>query len=146
MKKISFQYFTLVLFLATLFLSSCYEEDPWLEDNITSTGEKFPVIYMNEFESGTYSSGDVVEVVLEFFSEGELDKIVLYETIGNSEKRKVSESAYVPAFSERKALDTLALSYTVPVVADTVDIVLSAEAINTNGLTKESSQEFEAIP
>ena len=130
--------------LVTL-LASCYEEENWLEDNITPTGEYYPTIYMNDLAS-EYAPGDPVSVVLEFASQGTLENIVLYEQLGEAEEAVVSTSPYQPAFSEKKAQDTLALTYVVPPVTDTTEIVLRAEAINTNGLTKSSSNSFEAIP
>lgn len=146
MKKISSQYFILVLIAGTLFLSSCYEEDPWLEDNITRSGDKFPVIYMNALAEEEYNAGDEVQILLEFFSEGELEEIILYETIGDGTRQLISETPYAPAFSEVKQLDTLVLVYSVPTVADTANIVLEAEAVNANGLSKTSSQNLVALP
>lgn len=126
-------------------LSSCYEEEVWLEDNITPTGEYFPTIYMNDLAS-EYAAGESVSVVLEFASQGMLEEIVLSQQIGEEDPTVVSSTPYQPAFSEKKAQDTLALTYVVPNVTDTVEITLTAEAVNANGLTKSSSNTFEAIP
>ena len=126
-------------------LASCYEEENWLEDNITPTGEYYPTIYMNDLAK-EYKSGAAVEVVLEFASQGTLSEIVLYQTLDTLAETEVSRTPYQPAFSEIKAQDTLALTYIVPAVADTTEITLRAEAVNANGFTASSSNSFEAIP
>ncbi len=125
--------------------TACYEEENWLEDNITPTGEYYPTIYMNSLED-EYQAGDPVRVVLEFASQGTLQEIVLYQTLGDADEAVVSRTPYQPAFSEAKAQDTLALVYTVPAITDTLEIELRAEAVNSNGLTKSSSESFEAVP
>ena len=134
--------------LATIIVSlstACYEEENWLEDNIIPTGEYYPTIYMNGL-ADEYKVGDPVGIVLEFASQGTLEEIVLYQKLGDADESVVSRNPYQPAFSQVKAQDTLALVYTVPTVADTVEIELRAEAVNSNGLTKSSSESFEAIP
>lgn len=145
MKKISFIPIIFVSLLMIGLLSSCYEEDVWLEDNIITTGEYFPVIYMNDLNS-EYQADEAVSVVLEYFSLGTLEEIVLYQKVGEEDEEVVLSTPPNGAFSERKAQDTLALTYTVPMITDTVDITLRAEAINANGLTKSSSNSFTAIP
>lgn len=145
MKNILSTHNILPVLLTTLLLTSCYEEEVWLEDNITATGEYYPVIYMNDLNS-EYQSGEAVAVVLEYFSLGTLEEIVLYQQVGENDEEMVSSNSPQGAFSEKKALDTLAISYTVPAFPDSVDITLRAEAVNTNGLTNSSSNTFTAIP
>ena len=145
MNKKSNIYQPILAIIMLSLLASCYEEEVWLEDNITPTGEYYPTIYMNDLEN-EYASGDGVSVVLEFASQGTLENIVLYEKLGEAEEMVVSTNAYQPAFSESKAQDTLALTYVVPSLTDTTEIVLRAEAVNTNGLSQSSSNSFEAIP
>lgn len=145
MNKLSFLYQALLAAVIISLLASCYEEEVWLEDNITPTGEYFPTIYMNDLES-EYTPNDAVSVVLEFASQGTLENIILYQKVGGADEALVSTNPYQPAFSEKKAQDTLALTYTVPALTDTTEIVLRAEAVNTNGFTKSSSNSFTVIP
>ncbi len=145
MKKKSFIPMAVVSLLIVSLLSSCYEEEVWLEDNIDPSGEYFPVIYMNGLNS-EYQADDPVPVVLEYFSLGTLEEIVLYQQIGDNDEEVVLRTPPNGTFSEEKAQDVLTLTYTVPVIADTVDITLRAEAINANGLTKSSDDSFTAIP
>lgn len=145
MKKIFDLHRCLLAGIIVSLSAACYEEENWLEDNITPTGEYYPTIYMNALED-EYKVGDPVSVVLEFASQGTLEEIVLYQKLGDADEEELSRSPYQPAFSEAKAQDTLALVYTVPTVTDTLEIALRAEAINSNGLTKSSSETFEAIP
>ena len=146
MNKLSYLYQALLATMIVGLLASCYEEENWLEDNITPTGEYFPTIYMNDLES-EYKVGDPVSVVLEFASQGTLQEIILYQRLGDSDTIAiVSRSPYQPAFSEKKAQDTLALIYTVPPVSDTIDITLVAQAVNANGLSKSSGNTFSAVP
>lgn len=135
----------LPLSILAVLLVSCYEEENWLEDNIIPSGEYYPTIYLNALPS-ELSAGAQGTIVLEFASQGTLDEIRLYQQIGEEEETLVSASPYQPAFSEVKAQDTLALSYTVPLVQDTVEITLRAEAANDNGLTDSSDDSFDAIP
>ena len=135
----------LLISIGCILLTACYEEENWLEDNITPTGEYYPTIYMNDL-AGEYKAGTPAEVVLEFASQGTLREIVLYQTLDTLAETEVSRTPYRPAFSQTKAQDTLALTYTVPTVADTTEITLRAEAVNTNGLTASSSNSFKAIP
>ncbi len=128
-----------------LLLASCYEEENWLEDNITPRGEYFPTIYMNSLPD-TLSAEAPLTIVLEFASQGTLEEIRLYQQIGEEDESLLSASPYQPAFSEKKAQDTLALTYTVPMVEDTVEITLRAEAVNANGLANSSDNAFDAIP
>ena len=143
-KKLYVYPFLLATVVVTL-LTSCYEEENWLEDNITPTGEYYPTIYMNDLD-GEYAAGDEVIVDLEFASQGTLENIVLYQQLGEAEEEVVSTTPYQPAFSQKKSQDTLALTYVVPSITDTVEITLRAEAVNANGLTTSSSNTFDAIP
>ena len=146
MKNTYYLYHFLLASILMGLLASCYEEEVWLEDNITPTGEYYPTIYMNDLED-EYPVGTGVRVVLEFASQGTLEEIVLYQKIGKGAAEEVvSRSPYQPAFSEKKAQDTLAFTYTVPVVADTTEITLRAEAVNANGLTNSSANTFKALP
>lgn len=145
MKKISFIPVTILSLLMASFLSSCYEEEVWLEDNIDPSGEYFPVIYMNDLDN-EYEADEAVTVVLEYFSLGTLEEIVLYQQVGEENEEVVLSTPPNGAFSQKKSQDTLAITYTVPMIADTVDISLRAEARNANGLTKSSSNSFTAIP
>ena len=145
MNKTVYLYQLLLAVLIVGLLASCYEEENWLEDNITPTGKYYPTIYMNDLEK-EYSSGADVRVVLEFASQGTLEKINLYQQLDTAAEEVVSTYPYQPAFSPKKAQDTLALTYVVPAVADTLKITLRAEAVNANGLTQSSSNSFEAIP
>ena len=145
MKKTLNVHRALLAVVGTVLLTASYEEENWLADNITPSGEYFPTIYMNNL-AREYQAGDAVSVVLEFASQGTLQEIVLYQKLGEANEEVVSRNPYQPAFSQAKAQDTLALVYTVPAVADTVDITLRAEAVNTNTLTKSASDTFEAIP
>lgn len=145
MNKISYIYQALLATIIVGLLASCYEEENWLEDNITPTGEYFPTIYMNDLES-EYVPNEAVSIVLEFASQGTLKNIILYQKLGEADEAVVSTTPYQPAFSEKKAQDTLALTYVVPALTDTTEITLRAEAVNANGLTKSSSNSFEVIP
>ena len=145
MNRKSYLYQPLLAAVIVGLLASCYEEENWLEDTITPTGEYYPTIYMNDLES-EYLSGDEVSVLLEFASQGTLENIVLYQQLDTAAEEVVSTNPYQPAFSAKKGQDTLALTYLVPVVADTTKITLRAEAVNANGFTQSSSNSFEAIP
>ena len=145
MTKKLYVYPSLLATVVVTLLTSCYEEENWLEDNITPTGEYYPTIYMNDLD-GEYAAGDEVIVDLEFASQGTLENIVLYQQLGEAEEEVVSTTPYQPAFSQKKSQDTLALTYVVPSITDTVEITLRAEAVNANGLTTSSSNTFDAIP
>ncbi|MEN7548120.1 hypothetical protein AAG747_09370 [Rapidithrix thailandica] len=142
-KNIKFRNF-LGLAVMALGLFSCYEEDNFLEDNITDTGRSFPNIYMNEIQS-EYLSGEKVTVELEFFSDDPIKEIKLYEIItteDDTDTTLLSTNPYQPAFSKVKSQDTLVLYYEVPVIDQNTEITLDAEVINENTLTDNSARTF----
>ena len=130
--------------MAMVTLVSCYDEDTFLEENITETGRSFPNIYMNEI-SDTYSPGESVLVELEFFSDETIDALRVYQVIDGGERQLVAAQPYQPAFSMIKSQDTLVMNYLVPDVSPGAEILLVAEIVNENKLTDESSRSFDVV-
>ena len=144
MKKLIDLRYLSIACLAASTLVSCYEEDTFLEDNITETGRSFPNIYMNEI-GDSYSRGQSVQVELEFFSDETIDELRFYQEVDGGERQLLTTNPYQPAFSMIKSQDTLVINYLVPDVDPGTEILLVAEIVNENELTDESSRSFDVV-
>lgn len=117
-------------------LVSCYDEPDWLGDNTTSEGRNFPVIAGLSVTNGeTFSSGETVNIDLDFWSDDPIDEIRLIEKIGGGE-RIFETFGYVENFQEDSQTDELLMDYIVPELTMDTTIILAVEIINENGLTR----------
>lgn len=123
-----------------LLLTSCLEEDNWLEENIKETGNQYPNISDFEIENlkDEYAEGETVQLDLLFWSESPIQEIVLRDSVVNESPQQVY-SRFSPdeaSFSEASQTDSLRIAYQIPTVPnDTSQINLEIEIVNENGLT-----------
>jgi hypothetical protein len=123
-----------------LLVTSCLEEDNWLEENIKETGNQYPNISDFEIENlkDEYAEGETVQLDLLFWSESPIQEIVLRDSVVNESPQQVY-SRFSPdeaSFSEASQTDSLRIAYQIPTVPnDTSQINLEIEIVNENGLT-----------
>jgi hypothetical protein len=130
----------LLLVIAGLTLVSCSEDNFFL-DNIDQTGRSFPVIsdIIIQNEQDEYTSGETVQIRVEFWSNDPVQEIVLYDSLVNIRDREVvlTEPAANASFSEESQTDVIILNYEVPAVPeDPTTINIQVEVINENGLSE----------
>ncbi len=140
MKTSKFIRHYLLLMIAGLTLVSCSEDNFFL-DNIDQTGRSFPVIsnIIIQNQQDEYTSGETVQIRVEFWSNDPVKEIVLYDSLVNIRDREVvlTEPAANASFSEESETDVIILNYTVPdVPEDPTTINLQVEVINENGLSE----------
>lgn len=130
-----------VLFLIlALGIASCYKEQNFWEDNAALTDKAVPFIYVYALDSSSFTPGTKARVLLEFHCKDPLKEIRLHQSIGTSitgARTLVSTTAYQPAFSQIRQMDTLVLTYTIPAgnPAGTT-IFLHGEAVSTKDVAK----------
>ena len=129
------------LLLFTLALTGCYDEPDFLRDNVTIGRGYAPVIATFTSTNGTtFLEGDVAQLDLRYWSIDPIEEVVLYETIGSGARTRVAAMPYQANFAEDSQTDKMLLTYTIPdVPADVTSILVEAEVVNENGLTKTSS-------
>jgi hypothetical protein len=127
--------------MVALVFSSCYKETIWLDENATSEGKFFPNVFFNTLDSTTFSKGGVVKCNIEYWSKDKIKEVRFYDAVGTAARAVVKTNPYAPAYSAFKKSDTLVYQYTVPVTAASgTSIILDAEVVNENGLTRTSNR------
>lgn len=132
------------LFAITLLMTACKKNAPdqWLQDNITVIG-KVPVVAgftVKPAGTTTVASGSTVQLDLRYWSDDPIDKINLRSTVGTGDQQLVSTTPYQKAYSSISRTDSLIMAYPVPTGLGTgTKIVLEAEVVNKNTLTKKSA-------
>lgn len=118
---------------SALLWTGCYEEPNWLDDNIESLGSIPVISSFSVVEDREYELGETVGLDLRFFSDDEIQEIVLSSIIG-SQKEEVATFDYVPNFVADSQTDQLLMEYTIPnELPEGVDrIELEANVINEN--------------
>lgn len=140
LKNIKTCFFTLGLL--AIGLSSCYEEPDWVGDNVTTEGKHFPVIagFGLQTEGDYFKEGTTIQLDLDYWSLDPIAAIKLYERVDGGDPVEVASFGYTANFQEDSQTDEIIMPYTIPTLpADTVQIVLDAEVVNENGLTRNST-------
>lgn len=140
MKTSKFIRHYVLLAVAGIMIVSCSEDNFFL-DNIDQTGRSFPVIsdIIIENQQDEYTSGETVQIRVEFWSNDPVQEIVLYDSLVDIRNREVvlSEPAANASFSEESETDVIILNYEVPAVPeDPTTINIQVEVINENGLSE----------
>lgn len=134
------QYFTVTLLVFLMAaLSACYDTPNFVEDNSEEGRGYAPVLSDITGYESQYSQGDEFTFVLQYFSQETIESITIHELVaepGNSGTETVIQTFGPDAgsFSNRLHTDTLAVSYTVPQVADNTVITLKGKVTNVNTL------------
>src|SRR5699024_9706494 len=131
------------LSLALIFImQACYDNPTFLEGNATEGKGYYPVLAQISGYEDQYAPDETVTFKLEYFSQGEIEAIELYEEIiisGDTTRNQVFSQPYQPSYSERLRLDTLMVNYEIPDVADSTQIDLTATVLNKNELSDSQS-------
>jgi hypothetical protein len=135
--------FSQILLLAAVLvvMSSCYKEQDFWADNATVTDKAVPFVYVYPLDSTQFTPGTKARVLLEFYCKDPLKEVRLHQSIGTTilagTRTVVSTTAYKPAYSQIRQMDTLVLTYTVP-AGNPVNttIFLHGEAISTKDVSK----------
>ncbi len=142
------KYIGMIILAGIIGLYACKKEKDFLRDNVTPTGVGFVPVCTNGLvdmatgkslgtstsSASVYAAGAAFNTELQFFSEGPIKEINLYNTVGANARAKAGTWPYQKAFSDRKKLDTLLVPYTVPAVASNTVIKLEYEILNQNSL------------
>jgi len=127
---------------AVLFLSSCYEQQTWVDKNVKEGGNYYPFIQKVEIsntpESGNFAVGDAVDVRVQYWSVDPIASLDLYATV-NGEESLASSNPYAYSFDEESQAEVTTLSYTVPDGSSGTNIDLRVVVVNENELTREKT-------
>ena len=138
------------LLALALLATGCKKE---LDDYYTTTGAQFPTLLTtNALGTATkYATGEVVSFELQFAQQTDpIKQLVILQKVEPARDSAVVQTLpYAPAFSKRKNVDTLVVSYTVPAGANKALVRVDARVDSQNGQTKTRSFYFrlaEATP
>ena len=125
-------------FLALALLATGCKKD--LDDFYTSTGPQFPTLLTtNALGNATkYAPGETVTFELQFAQQTDpIKQIVILQKVEPArDSAAVQTIPYAPAFSKRKNVDTLLVSYVVPAGANKALVRVDARVESQNGQSK----------
>jgi hypothetical protein len=138
-------------------INACEKSKDFIADNSDPTGTGYRPVSTNPLRDLTaagaaldqraYTGGESFTTELQFFSESPVKEIVFYTTIGTLGSRIMVDTpiAYKEAFSLVKRMDTLLITYTVPLFQKDTTIKLDFEIVNQNNLTLVRSATITAL-
>lgn len=125
-----------------LLLSSCYEQQTWVDKNVKEGGNYYPYIQLvdvsNLPESGLFTEGDAVDVRVQYWSVDPVSSLDLYATVNGTEGL-VSSTPYTYSFDAESNAEVTTLAYTVPTGSSGTNIDLRVVVVNENELTREKT-------
>ncbi len=143
MKNIKIKHSLLAIFLSSATLFSCYDDNSFLDDNLTLTGRHFPVIADFYIKESSYAAGATANAIVVYWSEGTISELKLYATVGAADEILVSTTPYSPNFVDSVRADIMVIPYTVPNTDTDTKIELKVSIVNTNSLTKSATDSFD---
>jgi len=143
--------FSIIIMFAVLAVFAACDEDAdhELENIIKEKGGYFPVISSLSLEMPDEEAnpGETLTLDLRYWSQGEMESIVLMEALDDGALSEVDRVDYQPAYSSVTRTDSLLLNYQVPSnLSDTTSVKLKVQVINLNELTKADSVIFNVYP
>ena len=143
--------FSIIIMFAVLAVFAACDEDAdhELENIIKEKGGYFPVISSLSLEMPDEEAnpGETLTLDLRYWSQGEMESIVLMEALDDGALSEVDRVDYQPAYSSVTRTDSLLLNYQVPSnLSDTTAVKLKVQVINANELTKADSVSFNVYP
>lgn len=138
------------LLALTLLATGCKKE---LDDYYTEQGPQFPTLLTTKsLGTGTkYATGETVTFELQFAQQSSpIKQVVILQKVEPARDSAIVQTLpYAPAFSRRKNLDTLLVTYVVPAGTNKALVRVDARVDSNNGQTKTRSFYFrlaEATP
>ena len=123
-------------------LSSCYEQQTWVDANVTEGGKYFPVIQLmtvsNTPASGSFAVGAEVKVAVQYWSVDPVKSLDLYSTVNGTESL-FSSTPYSYSYDADAKAEIMTLSYTVPAAAAGSTVNLKVKVLCENDLSREKS-------
>ncbi|GHA47649.1 hypothetical protein GCM10007103_30800 [Salinimicrobium marinum] len=135
--------FKTILFVAlvTISLTSCYEDDNWLEQNIEETGRSVPMIASFTTSDEDYSPGNEITLDLRYWSNDAIEQVDFFAQVeGHPELDDLRVYPYEEAYSAQSRTDSLLIRYTIPDVPSGTSFGFQVVVKNENGLTASSSE------
>ncbi|UII23589.1 hypothetical protein [Fulvivirga ligni] len=130
---------TLYIIFSVLVLSSltsCYEEEYFLDDNSTSENKHFPVVQSVVVE-GEVDEDSSINLLTHYWSQDPIDHYELYSTVEGGEESLVLEMPYQYNFDEEAGSELVSLPYTIPSSTSGKTIDFRVLIVNQNGLSKD---------
>ena len=122
-----------------IFMSSCYKEERWVEENTEVLGyvpliAAFTISPEDEATSGTELTMD-----LRYWCEDPIKEIIFYPELGGTMLDSVIVP-YVAAYSNVSQTDSLIFTYVAPTVVDTtLELIVNAKVVAQNGFSRETA-------
>jgi len=133
----------LLLVLIGFSLSSCYKEEYFLDDNVTSDGFHYPVIQLLSVD-GNLTEGSSVNVMVQYFSNDPVKELVLY-AIENGVESLKSTTPYVYSYDAEASAEIMTLNYTVAAGTSGTTVTLKVVVLTENGLSKEKTVKIDIL-
>jgi hypothetical protein len=135
MKIFKYLFFSAVLMVG---MSSCYDEEYFLDENTTSDGRHFPVIQTVSPE-GNFNEGETINLVMQYWSQDPVDKHELYATVGSGSETLYSTTEYVYGYDSETGGEVVSLPYVIPAGASGQSISFRIIVINENELFRQKT-------
>lgn len=130
-----------LLFLTIgVFMSSCYEEERWTEENTEVLGYYPLIADYTVSPDGEVTSGTELILDLRFWCTDPIKEIIFYPELGGMALDSVIVPYSNAAYSNISQTDSILVSYSAPTVVDTtLDLVINAKVVAENGLSRITS-------
>ena len=141
MKNMNYIKSLLILFVLSIFISSCYKEDyTWFEDNVTTVGEA-PFVDAFSVE-GDNTVGATKTVTIRFWSIETIESIKLIQTIGGTDTEISSKTVADATLSDVENIYSITWQYAVPNETAGTDVTLTGLVTNSNGIAADDDDSF----
>ncbi len=128
-----------VLFLAIgIFMSSCYKEERWTEENTEVLGYVPLIAAFTISPEGEVAPGTELKLDLRYWCTDPIKEIIFYPELEGVALDSVIVP-YAEAYSDVSQTDSLIFSYTAPMVDSNSVLVVNAKVIAENGYSRETS-------
>ena len=125
----------------SLGVSSCYNDDTWLEENMEETGRSVPLIASFTSADQSFAPGTEITLDLRFWSNDPIEQIDFFAQVeGYPELDDLRVIPYEEAYSALSRTDSLLIRYTIPDVPSGTDFGFQVVVKNENGLSASTDE------
>ncbi len=96
-----------------LFMSSCYKETYWLDDNVDTDGSFYPQIQRVTPSNASPDEGESVTLTVKYWSRDAVKQVDIYQSIDGAET-SYSTNPYENHFDQESNVEVWPLTYVVP--------------------------------